>query len=54
MVKPKSDEGTVLTSDLVSESLSLDDGNVVNDSLVGVEITGQPMQSHLSSSTYFW
>lgn len=34
------------TSDLVSESLGLDLGDVINDSLVHVEIVGQSMQKH--------
>jgi hypothetical protein len=30
------------TSDLVTETLSLDHSNVVDDSLVGVEVVGEP------------
>ena len=44
MVKPakkiKTDEE--ITSNLVSESLGLDNGNVVNNTLVRVEIVGEP------------
>ena len=35
----------VLTGNLVSESLRLDDRNVIDDTLVGVEIVGESKQS---------
>ncbi len=45
MVATEGDAGLllprILTSNLVSESLRLDDSDVVDDTLVGVEITGQ-------------
>lgn len=37
----------ILTSDLVSESLRLDDRDVINDTLVGVEIASESKRSHL-------
>jgi hypothetical protein len=33
----------LLTSNLVSHSLGLDDGNIIDDSLVVVEILGKPI-----------
>ena len=35
----------VLTGNLVSESLRLDDRNVIDDTLVGVEIVGESKQA---------
>ena len=35
----------VLTGNLVSESLRLDDRNVIDDTLVGVEIVGESKQT---------
>ena len=34
---------------LVSKSLCLDDGNIINDSLIYMEVVGQPIQSKHSS-----
>ncbi len=45
MVNPKQtslDTWRVLTSNLVSESLRLDNGDIIDDALVGVEVTGKP------------
>ena len=36
---------SLLTSNLVSHLLGLDDGDVINNSLVEVEILGQPTQT---------
>ena len=36
-------------SNLVSKSLCLNDGNIVNDSLIYMEVVGQPLQSKHSS-----
>jgi hypothetical protein len=48
------------TGDLVTETLSLDDSNVIDDSLVGVEIGGEPAIEHtelarevVTQGTYF-
>lgn len=45
----------VLTSNLVSESLRLDDSDVVDDTLVGVEIAGEPINrcQLTNQSAYF-
>ena len=37
----------ILTSDLVSESLRLDDRDVINDTLVGVEIASESIKIHI-------
>jgi len=34
----------LLTSNLISHSLGLDDSNIIDDSLVGVEVLGQPIR----------
>ena len=39
--KPEDRNDLLLTSNLVSHSLGLDDGDIINDSLVDVEILGQ-------------
>ncbi len=36
-----------LTSNLVSESLRLDDRDVINDTLVGVEIASESIKIHI-------
>ena len=37
------DYDLLLTSNLVSHSLGLDDGDIIDDSLVDVEVLGEPM-----------
>lgn len=44
------DYDLLLTSNLVSHSLGLDDGNVINDSLVDVEVLGEPIESWLEQN----
>ena len=47
---------SLLTSNLVSHSLGLNDGDVINDSLVEVEILGQSnfsVKGLISQMTYF-
>ena len=39
----------LLTSNLVSEALRLDDGDIINDALVEVEVLGQPVQCQISA-----
>lgn len=39
--KPKGGSDLLLTSNLVSHSLGLDDGDIIDDSLVDVEILGK-------------
>jgi len=39
--KPKGESDLLLTSNLVSHSLGLDNGDVIDDSLVDVEILGK-------------
>ena len=48
------------TGDLVAETLGLDDSDVVNDSLVSVEVGGEPAIEHtelahqvVTQGTYF-
>ena len=41
MAYPRNDCNLLLTSNLVSHSLGLNDGDVINDSLVEVEILGK-------------
>ena len=42
------------TGDLVAETLGLNNGDVVNDSLVGVEIVGEPaIKTHNRVSSQF-
>jgi hypothetical protein len=46
----------VLTSNLISESLRLDDRDVIDDTLVGVEVSGESIIHAIRSSmlnTYF-
>ena len=57
MVKPTrirvSNESKSLTGNLVSESLRLDDRDVVDDTLVGVEIVGESIKLLINGDTYF-
>ena len=57
MVKPTrirvSKESKSLTGNLVSESLRLDDRDVVDDTLVGVEIVGESINRLINGNTYF-
>ena len=39
-------------SNLVAEALGLDNGDVVNDALVGVEVVGEPAIKHTTELTY--
>ena len=54
LILRKVEEVRVLTSNLISESLRLDDRDVVDDTLVGVEVTGKSNRtSLLPSKAYF-